>query len=432
MAQGGSTTRKDRLTSWKAVGAFLGRSESTVRRWEAERGLPVHRMPGTTRSGIYVEVAELEAWLKNGGDAEPEVPAEAVTITPPKQTIPWRLIAAGMAAVVLAGVSFSLWHRPAPVSAAARALYLQGTQDWQARTPASLNRAVGEFTQATRLDPDYAEAYAGLANCYNLLPEYTSLAPSKGYALAEVNARRAIELDDRIASAHAALAFAEFFGSWKAADARREYQRALALDPDNANVEHWYATFLMSTGDYAEAMTHIDRALALNPDSISIQADRGMVQVYVDPAAAHTTLTALEAAHPDFRSIHAALSYLYMTQGDDAAFLREAAEDARLLGNDNRIAYIVAAQKGLDAGGHDGMLRAMLKNQLDQYAHGTTSALEVAALYTELGDHDNALAYVKLAFDRHDDGAVYILSDKRFTPLHDSPAWRAQVARLSS
>ena len=427
---------RHRLNSWKEVSAFFGKSESTVKRWEAERGLPIHRLPGDARSGVYADVGELETWLKNEMAAADSpvnnVPATRTSAQPKRRIWLWGGLAAvfTVIAALTAVAAWPLLRLVKPVPPEARALYLDGVKNWQARTPASLNRAVDDFNQAIRLDPDYAQAYAGLANCYNLLPEYTAMPTGQGYTLARTAARRAIQLDDRIASAHAALAFADFFGFWDSAGARREYERALALDPDDANVEHWYATFLMTSGDTAQAMTHIDRALALNPDSISIQADRGMIQFYRDPAAAIATLTALEKIHPEFRSPHSELSFIYLMEGDNPAFIREATEAARLGGDANTAVEVQAAAKGLAGGGRQGMLRAMLDLELDHFEHGTAGAYSLATLYGLQGDQANAVNYLKLAIDRHESNAIYALNANEFAAFRNNPALHDQLARL--
>ena len=417
--------RKTRLSTWKEVGAFFGKSERTVKRWEAERGLPVHRLPGEARSVIYAEVSELETWLQGAGDAvAEEKPASLRRV--------WLYAALAAVVIVIAAAVLlpRLINPVRPVPEAARTLYLKGMADWQARTPVTLNRAVDEFSGAIRVAPDYAQAYAGLANTYNLMREYTAMPASQAFPLARAAAEHAIRLDDRIASAHAALAFADFFGFWDSDAARREYQRALELDPDNADAQHWYATFLLSAGDFKGAMTHIDQAMALNPDSVSIQADRGMVQAFFSLPDAEKTLSALEMAHPDFASPHLYLSRIHYLRGDDGGFVRELQSLARLTGDASGQAVAEAAEKGLKNGGRAAMLRAMLDVRLDQFRHGAAGAYSVAALYAQMGDAGDALDYVKLAVDRREFDVIDLRTDPRFNSIRGTQGYRDQLARL--
>ncbi len=420
-------SQKTRLNTWKEVGAFFGKSERTVKRWESERGLPIHRLPGEARSVIYAEVAELETWLQGAG--EDVVEARPVAMKPMPRLWLYGLVA--LALVVTAALLLPrLLHRDAPVPPEARALYLRGMADWQARTPDSLTRAVDEFNAAIRIAPGYAQAYAGLANTYNLMREYTAMPAGQAFPLAKAAAEHAIRLDDRIASAHAALAFADFFGFWDYQAAQREYSRALELDPDDANAEHWYATFLLSAGDIKGAMTHIDHALALNPDSISAQADRGMIQAFISVPQAKATLTALEADHPDFTSPHLYLGRIAYIEGNDTAFVQELQTTAKLTGDASGAAVASAAEHGLKSGGREDMLRAMLAVRLDQFRHGAAGAYSVAALYAQLRDAPDALAYVKLAVDRREFDVIDLKTDPRFDPVRSAPGFGDQVARL--
>ena len=421
---------RSRLNSWKEVGAFFGKSESTVKRWEAARGLPIHRLPGDARSGVYAEVAELEDWLKSHrGGADEDASPDAVPRTLPGR---WLAIAGAAMAAVIAIVVLPGLLRPDPDAPPpeARNLYLQGMKDWQSRQPDSIMRAADEFNAAIRIDPGYARAYAGLANCYNLMPEYTAMPVAQAFPQARAAAQHAVRLDDHVAAAHAALAFADFFGFADSVGAQREYKRALALDPDDANVEHWYATFLLTSGDYRGAMTHIDHALALNPDSISIQADRGIIQFHLDPVAAVAAETALEQRWPSFPSPHKYLADMYFMLGKDSDFIREERVKAQLTGDGSAAALADMEMAGLRASGHEGMLRAILAVRLDRFSHGATSAYSLATLYGQLGDSANAIKYLKLSFDRHEPEAIYSHGDTSFAAMSAMPSFREQVARL--
>ena len=425
------TSRTGRLNSWKEVSAFFGKNESTVKRWEARRGLPIHRLPGDARSGIYAEVEELEAWLKGQGGAVEDMPEAEPMHARPVRMWPW--LAAG-AAVIAAAVAVvlvrPLMFPPPPVPQAARDLYAQGMRDWQARTPDSLNRSVVEFNQAIRLAPNYAEPYAGLALSYDLLREYTAMPSSEAFPLARANARRAIALDDRVASAHTALAFADFFGFWDYEGARREYDRATVLDPGDANTEHWYATFLLSRRDYAGARQHIERAFALDPQSLSIQADRGEILYPFDKTEAKAILMGVEATNPKFPSPHVALANIDYLEGNDAGFLREAGFLARLNDDAGEQAALAAAAAGLERGGHRGMVEALLKAKLAQFQRGQASAYSVAALMAQTGRDDDAITYLRLAFDRREPEVIDTEADERLASIRHLKDYRDQVARL--
>ncbi len=444
----GGRVKKTRLESWKEVAAFFGRTERTVMRWESERGLPIHRLPGDLRSRISAEVSELEAWLHGADELAQEtltatsdnaVTAPAwVAPTPPSaaKRSSRYILPALVAATLVTGASL-LWgtgrlnaaaHAPSPE---AQALYIKGMDDWSGRTPDSLTRAVDDFTGAIHLDPNYAQAYVGLANCYNLLSEYTAMPPSQAFPLANDAAKQAIRLDDRLGSAHAALAFSLFYGAWDADRAGREYDRALQLEPDNANTQHWYATYLYTQTDFQAALNHINLALGLDPASISIQADRALILYRAGRRAeGMAILQDLAKSHPDFRSSHTYLSDIYFFERRDDDFIAEALITARLANDLYGVAAAEAARNGLKTGGHDGMVRALLKVRQDQYSHGIGSAFNLAALSAQLGDDTGAMTYLKLAFDRHDPDVIYTRLDPRLDPLRALPAYQDLVAHI--
>jgi tetratricopeptide (TPR) repeat protein len=446
--------QKTRLTTWKEVAAFFGKTERTVMRWEAERGLPVRRLPGETRSSIYAEVAELESWLRGPGAAVPELsglaapqlpqaipqdaPGHAVVTPPaslaPRAARPWGRIAVACAAATLILaliVARALPHASPPPPAAAQVLYMKGLQDWAQRTPASLNQAVDEFTAAISIDEQYAEAYVGLANCYNLLREFTAMPSAQAYALAKQSALRAIALQPRLASAHAAYAFALSFGDWNFTASLREYETALRLEPDNPGIHHWYATTLLTLGDDKQALAQIDRALELDPSSRAVRADRALIISELGRGdEARAVLTELAASAPDFLSPHAYLAHVFMHSGDDSGFLREQMIFAQLQHDSTGEAIVRAASRGFAAGGHAGMLAAMLTAQKAAVASGSGSAADVAATYALLGDSAAAVAWVTRAVDRHDDRAVALLTGGYFRRLVGDEALRPIWARL--
>jgi tetratricopeptide (TPR) repeat protein len=321
------------------------------------------------------------------------------------------LAAGALGVAVLLGVSRT---QPPPPPEAARAKYLAGLQDWAQRTPATLLRAVDEFTAAIRIDPDYAEAYAGLANCYNLLRQYSSMPDGQAFMLAKRAAARAIELNPNSASAHAAYGFAVFWGDWRFADGLAELDRALQLEPDNPGFHQWKATALLSIGEGIQALAEIDRALELEPDALAVRANRGQVlRMLGRTTEARAVLEDVIARAPDLASAHAYLGSVALETGDDATFLREIGLQARLRHDTNGEAIARAAREGFASGGHQGMLKALLQARLAAFEAGTGTATEVAIVYSKLGNAPQTLAYLSRAIDRHDEGAFAVATGMR-------------------
>jgi tetratricopeptide (TPR) repeat protein len=432
---------KTRLESWKEIAAYLRRSERTVMRWETERGLPVKRVPGLDKSRVYAEIAELEAW-RRGEPAPPEVlpelDPEPRPVAPRHRAQP-RMIAAAVALTaiaVAAAIALAIsgpLRRLAnpPPSLAAQRFYLAGMDDWALRTPEGLNRAVSEFGAAINRDPDYGEAYAGLAVCYDLLREYTLMPSSQAYQLAAAAAEKALTLDDRLSYAHAALGFAEFYGSWKTASARHEFGRAVELDPRNDTAHHWRATFLLTLGDVGGAVREIESAHSLNPSSLAIAADRAFIRYAAGHRAdAFAALQALEAADPNFLSPHNYLSSIYFDEGADQDYLRESETAAKLQHDRAREDLIVAARAGLASGGHKGMVEAIVREETDQFQAGESSAFPIARGWALLGDQAKALDYLRLSIDRRDTDAIGFVGDPVFAALRRNPQFQRLARRV--
>jgi len=498
-----------RLDTWKEIGAFFGRDERTVKRWETTRGLPVHRVPGAGRANVYAYTEELAEWLSgakissendaeanseatNGVAAEPEQTTGAETGAPGRADaygdagfvdrrvgerrspsmggffLPrWRnwparrylaMVAAVLVAALIAvtvvrrasseravrasarsakgatgstggtGAAVVRHHTPDPE---AEELYLKGIYYWQKRTPQSLNQAVDYFTQAVVRDPQYAEAYVGLANCYNLLREYSLMPPNEAYPRAQAAAKRAIALDDSLSDAHSALGFVDFYWSWDLAGAQREFVRALTLDPNSVNAHYWYGTYLLHLGRFSESLEEIEKAQKLDPNSTSILADKGLVLFHSGQTQqAAELLKQLVAAEPDFLSPHNYLATVHLGQGEYPQYLAERRKAATLLHDQARLDIVTVGEKGLARGGAQGMWSAMLKEQQRLRADGKESAYNLARTYALLGRKQEALDELKTAYQQHETELVSMRIDVVLVSLHDEPRFRQILAEI--
>jgi Tfp pilus assembly protein PilF len=475
-----------RLDSWKEIAAYFGRDERTVKRWEKERALPIHRLQGT-RSRVFAFADELSAWLKaesvfasvlpeerSGGIGEsgatpvgvpdedsgdeaagefavgvmgvtagPAFSAGAVS-TPhlERPRMAWWL-AAPILAVCLGAIAFRIEQRKVDPQAAissvaartpnpeAQQLYLKGRYYWDKRTPDDLNKAVDYFTQAIVKDPGYAQAYVGLADCYNLLREYTLMPANEAYRRALSAATRAVALDDGSAEAHASLAFALFYGNWDVAGAEREFRRAIELDPQYVPAHHWYATFLMVLGRLREALSEIELAQKLNPTSTAILADKGLILYNAGRRnEAVILLKQLERSEPDFLSPHNYLAGIYLDEKDYSNYLAESKMAAELLHDDHSLAVAKAGEKGLAASGERGMLEAILAEQKKLYDRGLIPAYLLAATSARLGRNSEALDYLRVSYEKHESEMVSLRADSSLTSLHGDPAYTDLLAKV--
>jgi tetratricopeptide (TPR) repeat protein len=478
-----------RLDTWKEIGAFFGRDERTVKRWETTRGLPVHRVPGAGRANVYAYTDELAEWLNGakitakqdpeansdsingigavpGSEANGETGGQAATgahgdagfvdrrVGERRSASPfsalWRNWPAGryvatVAVVLVAALAMVTVVRRATSERAVRAsaasarhytpdpeaeqLYLKGLYYWQKRTPETLNQAVDYFTQAVVRDPQYAEAYVGLANCYNLLREYSLMPPSEAYPRAEAAAKRAIALDDSLSGAHSALGFVDFYWSWDVAGAQREFMRALTLDPNSVTAHYWYGTYLLHLGRFSESLEEIEKAQKLDPNSTPILADKGLALFHAGQTEqAEELLKQLVGTDPNFLSPHNYLATIHLARGEYPQYLAERRKAATLLHDAARLEIVAAGEKGLARGGAQGMWSEMLKVQQRLHADGKETAYHLARTNALLGRKQDALDELQASYDKREPELVSMRLDFSLSSLHDEPRFREILA----
>jgi DNA-binding winged helix-turn-helix (wHTH) protein/Tfp pilus assembly protein PilF len=382
-------------------------------------------------------------------ELEPEISSVAVPdrlISPPALSFPSRkldyavlvlaslLVAAillfGFRGIKAAGNSHSAANAGLhPANQEAKDLYLQGRYYWNKRTPDDLQKAVDYFTQAIVHDPGYSDAYVGLADCYDLLREYSAMKSSEAYPRALAAARKAVELDDKSSQAHASLAFVSFWGMWDAATADREFRRAIELDPNNANAHHWYSPVLGTMGRDAQALTEIERAQALDPTSKSVLADKGIVLYGMGRRQeAIDLLRQMEKAEPEFVSPPRYLQKIYLDMGDYPNYLVELRKSAVLSHDSAAVVVASAAEKGYAAGGAHDMFVNIRNEQQKLYDQGKFSPLALAGSCALEGNRRDALKYLEIAYDQHEDDVVGIAGNRLFDNLHDDPEMQQILA----
>lgn len=448
-----------RLDSWKEVAAFFGRDERTVKRWEKERGLPIHRVPGVRRGSIFAYVAELTAWLGSAQWKEPaELPSKNAapvrTSTEPILEAPavqgtWRTagILSGVGFLLLMTLGFTHFYQLHSVQGhllpnvsvrtdleahkKAEELYFQGRYHWNKRTPEDLTLAVDDFAKSAQLDPNYALAYAGTADCYNLLREYTSTPGSQAFPLAISAAQKSIELDPNLPEGHRALAFALFHWNWDIVGGEREFKKAIELNPNDAEAHHWYATALMSLSRYTQAIQEIERARQLDPTSSSIAADRALL-LYTSgrKEEGFSLLKELKTADPKFSSPPNYLARMYFQEKVYEKYFDEAQDAARLSHDDHALAALAEARKRYKTGGGQAFLQGELELALQAFKQGRTDAYSVAVLYAAMGRKQETLDYLEKAYQRHEYILISVGDLVPFRGLHDNPQFQDLLKRV--
>jgi len=212
---------------------------------------------------------------------------------------------------------------------------------------------------------------------------------------------------------------------WDAVGADREFRRAIALDPNNAIVHHWYATYLHAIGRSSEALVEIERARTLDPSSSSILADKGVILALSGRMEEGVNLLKqLEENEPDSVSPHRYLKTLYLRDGDYRAFLLESRKEAGLMHDAAALALSDAAEQAFAKDGKRALLETLRREQKKLYDQGTFSPYILAETCSLLGNKAEALQYLRVAYGKRWDRVPEMEADPAFAGLHQEPAFR--------
>jgi len=315
----------------------------------------------------------------------------------------------------------------APKSYAAYDLYLQGRYFWNKRTTQGLQQAVECFEQVIAKDPDYARAYAGLADSLALMSSYDVASPSVLIPKARAAALKALELDDKLAEAHASLALIAQNYDWDWQSAEKEYRRAIELDPNYATGHHWYAEHLAFRGRFDEAFAEIERARQLDPLSLIIQVDNGAIlffsRQYDRAIEQFQAVLKVEPTFPRARM----MDYAYAQQGRYAEALADIEIWRRV---DNT--YWILIEEGYVYGraGQPAEARRALEKLKLMNRGGKIDPFGLVPVYVGLGDKDQAFAWIEKSIANHSPGPIALKVDPIYEPLRSDPRFQSVLQRL--
>jgi len=315
-------------------------------------------------------------------------------------------------------------------STEAHQLYLKGRYFWNKRTGNDLKKSIDYFQQAIAVDPNYALAYAGVADAYVWLPGYTAGTPRDCYPKAKAAATKALQLDDTLAEAHTTLALAIWLYDFDSAQAIREFQRAIELNPNYAIAHQQYGNnTLAALGRFDDAIVEGKRAVELDPLSLVINTDLGSDYYYArryDEAIAQLRKT-LEM-DPGFYIAHLVLGQVLDAKGARDAAIVEC-QKARGLNDDPSVLGVLARAYGLSGNKMEAekILDQLKKLSQERYV----SAYSFALTYLGLGDKEEALRWLEQSYqDRAGSDIGYIRVDPLLDPLRGDPRFEALAEKI--
>jgi eukaryotic-like serine/threonine-protein kinase len=405
---------KGKLQDVRAVGALLGVSaviEGTVRR-SGDR-LRIAAQLSSTEDATLLWSQRFDRTLDDVFALQDEIA---------------HTIVDALRATTFADLSEPLPQRYAG-NALVYSLYLKGRYEWNKRTQDAVVNGIKHFEDAVSIDARYAPAYVGLADSYALHVDYRSVPVKEGFELAKSYARKAIELDESLAEAHASLAWSLFIYDWDFAAAEREFKRAIELAPGYATSHQWYAFLLIARGQVEEALIEAHMSQELDPASVSIRRGLGGIYAYArryEQARYHTERAI--AMNPLAEESYRLLGMALFRQGKveeaervlrESAALPEAGPYA-----DATLGYVLAQRGKIEeANAICGRLEAAAKT-------GYVSPVSFGTLSLGLGHYDAALDWIQRSIDERRGWFVYARVNPMFDPIREHPRFQAMMAEL--
>ena len=308
-------------------------------------------------------------------------------------------------------------------------LYLKGRYYWNKRTADNIQRSIELLKQATEKDPNFALAYAGLADCYVVLSTYTGQPAADSMPQSRAYANKSIELDPTLAEPHAALGLVNWALDWNKEEAQREFSRAIELDPNYPTAHHWYSRFLRAIGRKEEGLREIQHAEQLDP--LSLIMINNVAEAHIDLGdldAADNACQRMLELDANFWAAHQTLVWLRVKQGrlDDALV---AAQKGNELSNRTNAAL---AQLGHVYGrlGRKEEAAAVIGDLEQMFSNKRADGKDLAVVYAGLGEKDKAFEWLDKAYDNHSFQLTTLNIEPLLQPLHDDPRWKDLKKRI--
>jgi TolB-like protein/DNA-binding winged helix-turn-helix (wHTH) protein len=306
--------------------------------------------------------------------------------------------------------------------------YLKGLYLLNKRTVLGFEQAIACFERAIKKNPQFAPAYAGLADAYTLLTGY-SMSPSSSYMpQARAAAIRAVELNDKLPEAHTALALVVQNYDWDWKTAEKEFKRAIALNPNYATAHHWYSEHLGFRGRFEEAFRESDEAKRLDPLSLIIAADRGVLLYFArDYDRAIEQFRMVLEMDPDFTHGHM-IQNVYAAKG----MYKEAIADIENIkrGAGGGAWYWSAKARVYGQWGHGAQARQALKALEEMNRQHPVDPAPLAWAHMGMGHREESLRWLAKAYAQHSNAIVMLKVEPIYDPVRDDARFQALVRRV--
>jgi DNA-binding winged helix-turn-helix (wHTH) protein/TolB-like protein len=312
-------------------------------------------------------------------------------------------------------------------------LYLKGRNAWNKRTPEGLRQGIEYFQQAITTDPNYAAAYAGLADCYNMQVIYGVHRPKDGFPKAKEAAVKALEMDETLAEAHTSLAFIRFRWDRDRVEAEREFQLAIKHKPTYAPAHQWYSSYLVALERFDEAVAEARRTSELEPLSFTASSHLGWI-LYLSGRNDEAIAQCRKILSLDPNSFPARryLGLAYEQKGMYPQAIEEFQKGVKISGSPLILALLghayAASGKTAEARQVLSDLRDLSESR-DAESRRYVSPYTVAAIHTGLGDKDQAFKWLEQAYEERDVWLMNLKVDPVFAKLRTDKRFQDLLTR---
>jgi len=308
--------------------------------------------------------------------------------------------------------------------------YVKGRYFWNKRTDKGMKKGLQYFRQAITLDPTFTEAYVGVADSYATLGLYAVLPPKEAFPAAKDAVKRALEMDDGLAEAHATLGFINFYYDWNGVEGASEFRRALADNPNYAMAHSWYGEDLAAMGRYPEAVEEAQRALEDDPLSLIIGSNAGWTLSLAGKGdqAIRILKKAIEI-DPGFPRTHYRLGRAYAQKKLYGMAISELEQAVSLSGGDpcykGSLGHVYAVS------GNTEQARNVLRDLEGHTGQQYVPAFAIALIYAGLGDNDHAITWLQKAYEDRSTSMVFLKLDPELSTLHSDPRFEELCRRIN-
>lgn len=313
-------------------------------------------------------------------------------------------------------------------NAEAYQLYLRGRYFWNKRTGEAINKSIEYFNQAIEKDSNYALAYAGLADSYVLLPSYATTPTKEAYPKARVAAMKALELNEKLAEAHTALAYVKESYEWDLAGAEREFKRSIELNPNYPTGHQWYGEYLSVVGRHGEAIAELKKGLELDPLSLVINRELGGALSFAgqyDQAIEQFRKTLdIDPSFP----VHRDLAWAYTQKGLYEKAIAEFQKGINLHGEASFKLSGLGYTYAVSGNRRDAQRVLERSKELSQKLY--VPATHIAVIYAGLGEKEQAFQWLEKAYNERDEGLIYLNVAPVWGSLRSDPRFHDLVRRV--